>query len=85
LKKLLIEQVFVAAGRIGRFLVKDSKEKGEILRNAIRLLKTKGDGALGYAEKMVEKTQESGNEKDLAFWKRIVSQVELLNHEPPPE
>lgn len=58
-----------------------SWEKGEILRNARRLVKAKGDGALSYAEKMVKKMQETGEEDDQAFWERIASQVDLLIYE----
>ena len=58
-----------------------SWEKGEILRNARRLVQAKGDGALSYAEKMVKKMQETGEEDDQAFWERIASQVDLLIYE----
>ena len=56
--------------------------KGEIMRNAQRLLNAKGDGALGYAEKMAERMQEIGEEDDQAFWERIAAQIELLVYEP---
>ncbi len=58
-----------------------SWEKGEILRNAKRLVQAKGDGALDYAEKMAKKMQETGEEEDQAFWERIASQVDLLIYE----
>ena len=58
-----------------------SWEKGEILRNARRLVQTKGDGALKYAEKMAKKMKETGEEDDQAFWERIASQVDLLIYE----
>ncbi len=61
------------------------KAKGEIMRNAQRLLTTRGDGALGYAKKMAEKVQETGDEEDQAFWERIAAQVELLISEHPPD
>ena len=57
-------------------------EKGEILRNARRLVQTKGKGALGYAEKMAKSMQEAGNEEDQAFWERIASQIDLLLFDP---
>ena len=41
-----------------------SWEKGEILRNARRLVQTKGDSALGYAEKMAKRMRETGEEDD---------------------
>ena len=58
-----------------------SWEKGEILRNARRLVQAKGDDALSYAEKMAERMQERGNEEDQAFWERIAKQVDLLIYE----
>ena len=59
--------------------------EGEIMRNAQRLLKARGDGALGYAKKMAERVQETGDEEDRAFWERIVAQIELLIYETPPD
>ena len=41
-------------------------------------LQTKGDSALGYAEKMAKRMRETGEEDDQAFWERIASQVDLL-------
>ena len=61
------------------------KEKGEIMRNAQRLLTTRGDGALGYAKKMAERMQDTGDEEDQAFWDKIAQQVELLVFENPPD
>ncbi len=58
-----------------------SWEKGEILRNARRLVQAKGDAALPYAEKMAKTMQETGEEDDQAFWERIASQVDLLIHD----
>ena len=55
-----------------------SWEKGEILRNARRLVQTKGDSALGHAKKMAKRMRETGEEDDRAFWERIASQVDLL-------
>ena len=37
------------------------------MRNAQRLKIAKGDGAVGYAEKMAERMQESGEDDDQAF------------------
>ena len=56
-------------------------EKGEILRNARRLVQAKGDGALDYAEKKAKRMQEAGEEDDQAFWERIATQVDLLIYE----
>ena len=52
------------------------------MRNAQRLIKAKGDGAAGYAEKMAERMQETGEEKNQVFWERIAAQVELIVYEP---
>ena len=59
-----------------------TSNKGEIMRNAQRLLKAKGNGAVGYAEKMAERMQETGEENDQVFWEKIAAQVELLVYEP---
>lgn len=59
----------------------ESKSQGEIMRNALRLVNARGDGALEYANKMVARMEESGDEKDHAFWEKISKQVELLLHE----
>ena len=56
-------------------------EKGEILRNARRLVQAKGDGALDYAEKKAKRMREAGEEDDQAFWERIATQVDLLIYE----
>ena len=55
-----------------------SSDKGEVMRNAQRLLKAKGDGAFEYASKMADRMQDIGDEKDQAFWEKISKQVELL-------
>jgi hypothetical protein len=66
-------------------LVDKTSNKGEILRNAQRLVQTRGDGAVGYAKKMAERMQETGEVDDQAFWERIAAQIELLVHEYPPD
>jgi len=63
--------------------MKKPYEKGEIMRNARRLIKAKGNGALGYAEKMAKRMRETGEEDDQVFWERIAAQVKLLGDEPP--
>jgi len=65
--------------------MKTPYEKGEIMRNAQRLIKSKGDKALGYAKRVAEKKKEAGAEKDQAFWERIAAQIELLISEPPQD
>ena len=59
--------------------------KGEIMRNAQLLVRSKGDGALGHAEKMVKRMQETGEGEEQAFWERIAAQVDLLLYEAPPD
>jgi len=61
----------------------EAKSRGEIMRNAQRLVHTRGEEALDYAQTMAKRMQEQGDEKDHAFWDRIAKQVELLLHEPP--
>lgn len=54
---------------------------GEIMRNALRLVKSKGDDALDYTNKMVERMEETGEEDELVFWEKISRQVEILLYE----
>ena len=61
------------------------KEKGEIMRHAMMLVKSKGDGAVKHANKMAERMQEEGDEEEQAFWNKIAKQVELLVFENPPD
>ena len=51
---------------------------GEIMRNAQRLVNSRGDGAHEYACNMAIRMDEIGEETDQAFWKKISKQVELL-------
>ena len=69
----------------GRLLMQEPKEKGEIMRHAVRLVKSKGDGAVDHANKMAEMMQEEGDEEDQEFWNKIAKQVELLVFETPPD
>ena len=62
-------------------LVDKTSNKGEIMRNAQRLIGTRGDGALGYANIMAERMQEEGDEEEQAFWERIGAQIDLLIYE----
>ena len=55
--------------------------KGEVLRNAVRLVKARGDGALQYAISQAERMQDDGEEEDQIYWKRISRQIEILLHE----
>jgi len=59
--------------------------KGEIMRNAQVLVKSKGAGAAQYTNNMVETMRKAGNEHDTAFWEKIAAQVELLVFELPEE
>ena len=61
------------------------EEKGEIMRHALMLVNSKGDGAVDHANKMAERMQETGDEDDQAFWNKIAQQVELLVFESPPD
>ena len=63
--------------------MKKPKEKGEIMRHAVRLVKSKGDEAVDHANKMAKKMRETGDEEDQAFWDKIAKQVELLVFENP--
>ena len=65
--------------------LKKDKDKGGIMRNAQRLLKARGDDALGYAKKMAERMQKEGDEEEQAFWERIATQIDLLIYEAPPD
>ena len=65
--------------------MQNPKEKGEIMRHAMRLVKSKGDGAVDHANKMAERMQETGDEDDQVFWNKIAAQVELLVLENPPD
>ena len=47
-----------------------SSMRGEVMRNAQRLIKTQGDGAFNYACNMADRMQEMGDETDQVFWKK---------------
>ncbi|MCH7935634.1 MAG: hypothetical protein IH994_00905 [Proteobacteria bacterium] len=55
--------------------------KGEVMRNAMRLVKTRGEGALQYAKSKAERMQDVGEEEDQIYWDRISRQIELLLYE----
>ena len=59
----------------------ETRSNGEIMRNALRLVKYRGDGALDYTEMMVGRMQDEGDEHDQIFWQKISKQVELLLYE----
>ncbi len=71
--------------RVGEVLMQKPKEKGEIMRHAIRLVKSKGDGAVDHANKMAKRMEETGDEDDQAFCNKIAQQVELLVFENPQD
>jgi hypothetical protein len=48
-------------------LVDKTSNKVEIMRNAQRIVKARGDGAVGYAKKMAERMQEAGDEEEQEF------------------
>ena len=62
-----------------------SREKGEIMRHAVMLVTSMGDGAVDHAHKMAKRMQETGDEEDREFWENIAQQVELLVLEHPPD
>ena len=55
--------------------------RGEIMRRAQLLVKSKGEAALDYTNKMAERKEELGEEDDLVYWEKIAKQVELLLYE----
>ena len=61
------------------------RETGEIMRHALMLVNSKGDGAVDHANKMVERMRDTGDEEDQEFWNKIAQQVELLVAEPPAD
>ena len=61
------------------------RETGEIMRHALMLVNSKGEGAIDHANKMARRMQDTGDEKDQEFWNKIAQQVELLVDEHPPE
>ena len=62
-------------------LAEQTSMKGEVLRNAMRLVKTRGDGALKYAKGQAERMQDEGEEEDQIYWDRISRQIEILLYE----
>ncbi len=65
--------------------MKKSKETVEIMRHALMLVNSKGDGAIDHANKMARRMQDTGDEDDQEFWNKIAKQVELLVLEYPPD
>ena len=61
--------------------MKEFGRKGEVMRNAQLLVRSKGEGALDHAEKMVERMHETGSDDDQAFWEKISAQIGLLVYE----
>ncbi len=59
--------------------------KGEIMRHALMLVNSKGDGAVDHANKMARRMQDTGDEEDQEFWNKIAQQVELLVLEHSPD
>ena len=54
---------------------------GEVMRNALRLIKTRGDGALDFAAKKAEWMTDNGDEEDEIYWRNISRQIEILLYE----
>ncbi len=61
------------------------RETGEIMRHALMLVNSKGDGAVEHANKMAERMRDTGDEEDQEFWNKIAQQVELLVAEHPAD
>ena len=61
------------------------RETGEIMRHALMLVNSKGEGAIDHANKMARRMEDTGDEEDQEFWNKIAQQVELLVDERPPE
>ena len=59
----------------------DSWERGEIMRRADLLFKSRGQGALDYANMMEESMQKTGAKDDQVYWLKIARQIELLIEE----
>ena len=53
----------------------------EVMRNALRLIKTRGDGALDFAAKKAEWMTDNGDEEDEIYWRNITRQIEILLYE----
>ena len=62
-------------------LAQQTAVKGEVLRNAMRLVKARGDDALPFAKRKAERMQDEGEEEDQIYWDRISRQIELLLYE----
>ena len=65
--------------------MQEPKEKGEIMRHALMLVNSKGEGAVDHANKMAERMQETGDDDEKEFWNKIAQQVELLVFDQPPD
>jgi hypothetical protein len=65
--------------------MKKPRETGEIMRHALMLVNSKGEGAIDHANKMARRMEDTGNEEDQDFWNKIAQQVELLVDERPPD
>ncbi len=62
-------------------MAEQTSMKGEVLRNAMRLVKARGDDALQYAKRKAERMQDEGEEEDQIYWDRISRQIEILLYE----
>ncbi len=62
-------------------LAQQTTMKGEVMRNAMRLVKTRGEGALQFAKSQAERMQDEGDEEDQIYWDRISRQIEILLYE----
>ncbi len=52
--------------------------QGEVMRSALRIIKTRGDEALDYATRKAEWMADNGDQEDEVFWQNISRQIEIL-------
>ena len=62
-------------------LAQQTSIKGEVMRNAMRLVKARGVDALPFAKSKAERMQDEGDEEDQVYWDRISRQIEILLYE----
>jgi len=55
-----------------------TEKVGEIMRQALMLMKTKRGGALEHANKMVDYMRKAGHDEDQDYWQKIVRQIEAI-------
>ena len=56
----------------------ETSTTSEIMQKAMMLVKSRGKGALEYANQMLKRTQKTYDKEEQVYWKKIVKQIELL-------